>query len=284
MAEIINNQNNITMHIDEIIPVPVQIKPLDKPPKLVFIVPYRDREQHLIFFKRHMKYVLEDMAPTDYKIYYIHQCDKRSFNRGALKNIGFLAMRDKYPQHYKSMTFVFNDVDTMPFSKNFLDYTTKFGIIKHFYGFTFTLGGIVSIMGIDFERIHGYPNFWAWGFEDNMLNDRVVKTNLTIDRSHFFPFADKNILHFNDGYMKPVNRSEFDRFAGKTNEGWSSIQNIKYTIDEESGFINVTHFTTGTMENLEAASVHDLRKGPVPFKGYRGPGQRRGVAQMQIRR
>ena len=43
-----------------------------KPPKFIFIVPYRDREQHLIFFKRQMKYVLEDMDPADYKIYYLH--------------------------------------------------------------------------------------------------------------------------------------------------------------------------------------------------------------------
>ena len=240
-----------------------------KPPKFIFIVPYRDREQHLIFFKRQMKYVLEDMDPADYKIYYLHQCDKRSFNRGAMKNIGFLAMREKYPQHYKNITFIFNDVDTMPFSKNFLNYDTVFGNIKHFYGFKHTLGGIVSIKGIDFERIHGYPNFWAWGFEDNMLYDRVLKARLNVDRSRFFPYPDQNILHFNDGYNKPVNRAEFDRYAGKTAEGWSSIKNLKYTINEETGFIDVTYFTTGINENPEAASIHDLRKGQAPFKGGR---------------
>ena len=46
-------------------------------PKLVFIVPYRDRVQHQAFFKRHMKMILEDIPESDYKIYYIHQCDNR---------------------------------------------------------------------------------------------------------------------------------------------------------------------------------------------------------------
>ena len=136
-------------------------------PKIVFIIPYRDREQQLHFFRRQMKHVLEDMDEKDYEIYFIHQADKRSFNCGAMKNIGFLYVRNKYPHHYKSITLVFNDVDTMPFSKNFLQYQTKPGVVKHFYGFTFTLCGIVSITGGDFERVNGFPNFWEWGYEDN---------------------------------------------------------------------------------------------------------------------
>ena len=39
-------------------------------PKLIFIVPYRDREQQLIFFKRHIEYILEDYEKKN-MIYYI---------------------------------------------------------------------------------------------------------------------------------------------------------------------------------------------------------------------
>ena len=53
-----------------------------KTPNVIFIVPYRDREQQLSFFQRHMKYILEDKK--DHKIYYSHQCDKRDFNRGGM--------------------------------------------------------------------------------------------------------------------------------------------------------------------------------------------------------
>ena len=33
-------------------------------PKIIFIVPYRDREQQLSFFNRHMEYILEDIDKT----------------------------------------------------------------------------------------------------------------------------------------------------------------------------------------------------------------------------
>ena len=49
------------------------------------------------------------MNKEDYEIYFAHQCDNRDFNRGAMKNIGFLAMRQKYPNDYKNITFIFNN-------------------------------------------------------------------------------------------------------------------------------------------------------------------------------
>jgi len=234
-------------------------------PKLIFIVPYRDREQQHKFFTQHMKMVLEDLVSTDYKIYYAHQNDTRDFNRGAMKNIGFLAVKDKYPNDYKNITLVFNDIDTMPFVKNFLDYNTTIGNIKHFYGYTFTLGGIVSINAGDFEKISGFPNFWAWGYEDNLLQKRVLDAGLKIDRSQFYPLMDKNIFQMKDGLERIVNRSEFDRFVNVTNEGIHSISNLKYIFNESTGFINVTKFNTGNEPNAALNSIHDLRHGSNPF-------------------
>ena len=236
-------------------------------PKIVFIVPYRDREQQYLFFSRQMKYILED-NPEEYKIYYIHQKDNRCFNRGALKNIGFIQMKQKYPNHYQDITFVFNDVDTMPYTKNFLSYETVPGVIKHFYGFDYALGGIVSITGQDFERINGFPNFWGWGFEDNLLQKRALGLSppLKIDRSQFYPFLDKNILQLNDGINRMVNRGEFDRYLEKTTEGILSISGIQYTENLETGFIDVTYFSTGVECDSSKTKIHDLRSGPAPFK------------------
>ena len=248
------------------------------PPKYVFIIPYRDREQHLQFFNRQMKYVLEDIPKDDYDIYFVHQCDSRKFNRGAMKNIGFLAIRDKYPNDYKTITLVFNDIDTMPFQKNVLNYQTTPGIIKHFYGYKFALGGIVSITGQDFERMNGFPNFWAWGFEDNELQNRATRLRVTIDRSTFYPIADRNIIQFNDGLVRNVNRTEFDRFKNNSPEGWSSISNLTYSIDESNGFINVSTFNTG-FESVSQDQEHDLRKGNVPFPDLKRHG---GAARMQM--
>ena len=86
-------------------------------PKFVFIVPYRNRPQHKFFFSNYISSILIDNS--DYEIYFSHQCDARSFNRGGTKNIGFLAIKNKYPNGYKDITFVFNDVDTIPFTNLF---------------------------------------------------------------------------------------------------------------------------------------------------------------------
>jgi len=249
------------------------------PPKYIFIIPYRDREQHLRFFNRQMKYVLEDVPKDDYEIFFVHQCDVRKFNRGAMKNIGFLAIRDKYPNDYKNITLVFNDIDTMPFEKNVLNYETVPGVIKHFYGYKFALGGIVSVTGHDFERMNGFPNFWAWGYEDNSLQDRATKLKLTVDRSQFYPIADRNIIQFNDGLVRNVNRTEFDRFKNNTTEGWNSISNLTYSIDKTNGFINVSTFDTG-FESVTQDQTHDLRKGNVPFPDLKRHGG--GNIRMQM--
>ena len=140
-----------------------------KVPSRVFIVPYRNRVQHKFFFSKYMSFILEDQ--DDYEIYFSHQCDARTFNRGGTKDIGFLAIKEKYPQHYKNITFIFNDIDTIPFNKIF-DYQTTHGVVKHHYGFKYALGGIVVMKGADFEKINGFPCFWGWGMEDNALQKR----------------------------------------------------------------------------------------------------------------
>jgi hypothetical protein len=229
-------------------------------PEIVFIIPYRDREEQLHFFKRQIKYILEDYDQTAYKILYIHQCDQRSFNRGALKNIGFLVIKDLYPDHYKNITIVFNDVDTIANRKNILDFKTKPGVVKHFYGFPFALGGIVAIHAGDFEIINGFPNFWSWGYEDNLLQTRVLKHHFMIDRSQFYPLMDPHIIHLNESIKRVVNREEFNRFVYNTNEGLQNISNLQYTMDHETDFVNVYYFETGITENSNSNIVHDITK------------------------
>jgi hypothetical protein len=160
-------------------------------PSRVFIIPYRDRPTQKNEFLSKIKNLLEDSAESlPYEIYFAHQCDKRPFNRGAMKNIGFLAIRKKYPNNYKNITFIFHDVDTWPTEKGLIDYDTSVGTIKHYYGYKFALGGIFAIKGIDFERSLGFPNFWGWGLEDNAINDKCKKLNIKIDRTIFYEIND----------------------------------------------------------------------------------------------
>jgi hypothetical protein len=243
-----------------------EIKNPNNIPKIIFVVPYRDREQQYKFFHKQMtKEILVDYPIGSYKIWYIHQCDTRDFNRGAMKNIGFLVAKQLYPNDYRQITLVFNDVDTMPLNRNFLNYETSQGIVKHFYGYEFALGGIVSMNAYDFERINGYPNLWGWGFEDNCLQVRVKKTDIQIDRGQFYPILDKNILQLTDGVTRIVNRNEFDQYYHNTTEGIYSIHDLNYDIDETTGFINIRNFNTGREQDLGQRKLHDLRNGPAPF-------------------
>jgi len=231
-------------------------------PKLIFIVPYRDREQHKHFFTIYMKHILEDYSPSDYEIYFSHQCDTRTFNRGAVKNIGFLVMKNKYPNDYKNMTFVFHDVDTLPYKKGLLPYETTHGIVKHFYGFKFALGGIFSIKGNDFERINGFPNLWGWSQEDNLIQRRALANGLKIDRSVFFPIQSSYILQLVDGFMRKINKGEVKEVINNRYPyGLNTITNLKTTIVDE--YINITEFTCERQDNIATNETHDIRSGQL---------------------
>jgi hypothetical protein len=190
-----------------------------------------------------MKHVLEDIPKTDYEIYFVEQKNTLPFNRGAMKNIGFLALKYKYPNDYKNITFVFNDVDTVPYSKNIINYDTTPGVVKHYYGFKFALGGIFSIKGEDFEKTNGFPNFWAWGGEDNYMQKRVEYAGLYIDRSVFFNILDKNILQLCDGVKRLICRKEAATVVNMTTtDGLVTIRNLNYEFKDE--YINVYNFQT----------------------------------------
>ena len=244
-----------------------------KIPKRVFIVPYRNRVQHKFFFSKYMSFILEN--DEDYEIYFTHQCDARTFNRGAVKDIGFIAVRNKYPQHYRDITFIFNDVDTIPFTKIF-DYETTHGVVKHYYGFKYALGGIVVMKGADFEKTNGFPCFWGWGMEDNALQKRCDAVGLRIDRSVFYNIGSPEILQLFDGISRIISKK--DPWRGENDngvDGLRTITQLKYTIDDKSEnpndniftvhnnkimYINVTTFLTHIPFGSEEYYNYDLRE------------------------
>jgi hypothetical protein len=220
-----------------------------------------------------MQFILE--GDDSYEIYFSHQCDARTFNRGATRNIGFLAIKNKYPNDYKDITFIFNDVDTIPFYKIF-DYETKVGLVKHYYGFKYALGGIVAMKGCDFEKVNGYPCFWGWGMEDNALQKRCETHGLTIDRSVFYNIGSPEILQLFDGISRIISKK--DPWRGEHDngvDGLRTISNLTYTIDEKSAnpndnifvvqnpnayVINITTFNTYIPFGSEEYYNYDLRE------------------------
>lgn len=220
--------------------------------ELIIIVPYRDRVEHKFYFMRHMEYVLEDY---DYQIIFVHQKDNRPFNRGAMKNIGFLYAKEKY-DNYKDITFVFHDIDTLPYKKNLIHYNTEINVIKHFYGFTFCLGGIFSIKGEDFEKINGFPSFWTWGFEDNVIYSRALMKKITINRDNFYTIGNMNILHFVDGLSRTVSKVRPTvKNIQETIDGLDTLRNITYEMNDN--MLDVTNFVCSLRihQNIEQISI-----------------------------
>lgn len=236
----------------------------ESPPHIVFIIPYRNREPQKFFFENYMTYLMEDYEEgKNYLIYFVEQNDSRPFNRGAMKNIGFIAIRNIYPKSYKNIIFIFNDIDAVPYKKHLLDFSkTKDGVISHHYGFKFALGGIVSITGNDYERINGFANYWSWGFEDNLLQNRAQRAGISIDRSNFFEINDMRILHINDGNKKTLNRKYmYELVLDKGDNGINTISNLDYQINEETRTINVSCFDVEYSPWLGKFEQYDLRNG-----------------------
>jgi hypothetical protein len=247
-------------------------------PKVVFVVPYRNRPQHKFFFSNYITSVLKGSEiESHYEIYFAHQCDARAFNRGATKNIGFLAVKEKYPNDYLNITFVFNDIDTIPFS-NIFDYRTTSGIVKHFYGFTYALGGIVAMTGKDFEKTNGYPNFWGWGMEDNVLQKRCESAGLVVNRDQFYPIGSPDILQLFDGVSRLINKKDPYRATHDNGiDGIQTIHKLSLSVDTESKnpvdnihivisdrifVINIDTFMTGTRFEHDNYFQYDLREPP----------------------
>ena len=232
-------------------------------PKYIFIIPYRKREEHLFFFKKHMTYILEDYQRDEYEFIFVHQISNLPFNRGAMKNLGFIYVKEIYPEDYSSIILIFNDIDTVPYKKGLIDYNVEFGTINHFYGYKFALGGIFSIRAGDFEKLNGFPNYWGWGFEDNVLNQRAISNKIKINRDAYYPIQSMKILHFFDDYNKKIDTNILNKQSNKKyieKDGLSFLKNFKYEIDKENQMINVLHFETLYSHKIKPY-YHNVLKG-----------------------
>lgn len=143
--------------------------------KYSFIVPYRNREEHLQqFIQRFISFNLNE----NYSFYFVHQCDEELFNRGAMKNVGFLEASTINPDSL----FIFNDIDMLPTYLGSIEYDTPLGTVRKPLGFNLeNLGGICCFYKSDFEKVNGFPNYRGWGVEDVTILKRVQKANIPIN-------------------------------------------------------------------------------------------------------
>lgn len=208
-------------------------------PELIFIIPYRDRLHQLTRWIDKMTSYLDGVH---YQVIVVHQLDTRRFNRGAMKNLGYLRVKELYPNAYKDITLVFNDVDTIPVKQ--FDFKTTRGTAKHLFGFRFAFGGLFSMTAGDFELIGGFPNLWSWGLEDNLLKERWINTfgEKSIDFSQFVEIKGKTPMELEEEIL-------FDR----TGEVGREVEvQVGYYIQEVR--------RKNTRETKLSESIHSIHK------------------------
>jgi len=210
-----------------------------------------------------MGYILEDYDKSEYEIVFAHQNNNLPFNRGAMKNIGFLYAKQKY-SYYKDINFIFNDVDTVPYIKGLLNYDVEPNVIKHYYGFTFALGGIFSIKGGDFEKIDGFPNLWSWGYEDNVVYNRAIANNIVVDRSQFFKIGDHKILHIIDEFSKNIAYKNIGMYKNNQMvDGLKSLTVVDFKWNETTNMLDVNnHNSVHPVQNNSEITNSTIRKKP----------------------
>lgn len=164
--------------------------------RLVVIIPYRDRINHLWILLRHLHPFLQAQH-RDYCIVLSEQSDSGRFNRAKLMNTGFLESRKH--EHFKNRSlvpdcFVFQDVDLIPEDLRLLygcfrnrsihlcDKVDKFEYVTQYAaGFTFSSGGAVAIHRDQYELVNGHPNsIFGWGGEDHEMASRLRYSDFEI--------------------------------------------------------------------------------------------------------
>lgn len=150
--------------------------------KLLVIVPYRDREDHLKIFISHINKELQKQK-IQHKIVIVEQYDANLFNRGLLINTGFYLFANKYDY------ICIHDIDII--GENF-DYDYCNGVThlsakpkekNYMEWYKNCLGGVVLFPKSDFISINGFSNeYWGWGCEDDDLKTRCDIMSITTYR------------------------------------------------------------------------------------------------------
>lgn len=206
--------------------------------KYNFIIPYRNRKEHLDeFIKRFTEYLKD--KDIDAQFYIIHQMNPGDFNRGAMNNIGFLEVCKIRPDGL----FIFHDVDTYPTYWGSIQYDTKIGEVRHAFGLrNENIGGICCFWKKEFEIINGFPNYWGWGIEDVTIKYRAKKHNIHIDENNIVDLYDNTRCYFPKHYKNVNNEKEC------ANKNIELHNNELKSGDSSNGLSNIEYEVLSTFE------------------------------------
>jgi len=202
--------------------------------KYNFIIPYRNRKQNLNEFINRFTEYLKD-KDADVQFYIIHQINTGEFNRGAMKNIGFLEVCKTRPDGL----FIFHDVDTYPTYWGSIPYEAKHGEFKRpvLNMGSENLGLICSCWKEEFEKTNGFANYWGWGSEDGALYNRAKKLGIPIDEKNMLHYSNKKYVICEEHYRNVSKEHYYTAKNGnllaleiKSGDSSNGLSNIQYEV------------------------------------------------------
>jgi beta-1,4-galactosyltransferase 1 len=214
----------------------------------IFIVPYRDRKEHITYFINSFWPLVEKNVSSPYLLI-VEQSEGKLFNRGKLINVGvhFTKEKGKY--------IITHDVDTFPIMESQFSYynETKYDVCGICNAHNSSLGGICKIKMDKFFEINGFPNhIWGWGIEDRAFYYRSKIFNLEINffckRHQFKSLSHKSNSETYSGEKLEISNLENTVFNEYSKEKQlehifkSGINNLSYEIIQENNISkNIKH-------------------------------------------
>ncbi|XP_046361309.2 beta-1,4-galactosyltransferase 4-like [Haliotis rufescens] len=155
--------------------------------RLAVIIPYRDREQHLVILLNNLIPFLNKQQ-ADFTIFVAEQAPGGTFNRGLMINAGVAASlrEDNFT------CFVIHDVDLIPETsdnyyrcrKNPFHLSTANAKFRYRLPYSWYVGGIIALTPSLYKRINGFSNwFFGWGGEDDDFAKRMQSFGLRVERN-----------------------------------------------------------------------------------------------------
>ncbi|XP_072180145.1 beta-1,4-galactosyltransferase 5-like [Diadema setosum] len=221
-------------------------KPIDCEPrwKVAIVIPFRRRHAHLSVLLRNLIPLLK-LQKLEFRIFVSEQNNDVIFNRGLMKNIGFL----EATKFGWWDCVIFHDIDQIPMRG--ANYYGCDGMPRHLCArpeemaykpaYQLLFGGVVGVTARQMKGSNGYSNFyWGWGGEDDDLLKRLHARG-------YKPTRD-----LKQGYYRTLNHTkktenelceEVYCLLGKSNERmlWDGINNITYSKERLDLSLLYTH-------------------------------------------
>lgn len=202
----------------------------------VFIVPYRDRSDHLIAFVAHYRKIIPEIP-----IVVVEQNDGKPFNRAKLFNVGFL----ESPQY---SYFILHDVDllldmrrsdpyvTYSYPETVIHAGTNLEQFNWAMAYKEFFGGVTIFSKDHMEKLNGWSNLiYSWGIEEDFQRDYILQSGIEIVRRNTYYFS---LPHKRSVDSELLGKNITIRKTGRNND-IDGLSNCRYELvsrEEKDGY------------------------------------------------